>query len=78
MTFFSAYGHDLVKVRCPECLAPLWLPRDIRLWWPITCLECHTALEVISTDPLVVDYMTALDEADGEASDGESYDAPPA
>ena len=45
------------KARCPECLAPIWLKDSIELWDPVTCPECHTALEVTNLHPLTLDYM---------------------
>lgn len=52
------------KVRCPECLAPIWLRDDVTLWAPVTCHECHTSLEVVILDPLTLDYMTMEDDAE--------------
>lgn len=53
------------KIRCPECLAPIWLRSAIELWEPVMCPECHTALEVVSVQPLALDYIaTEDDEAD--------------
>lgn len=59
------------KTRCPECLAPIFLKRDAELWSPITCPECHTSLEVVSLQPLMLDYLI-----DDEAEDDwdEEYD----
>ena len=50
------------KVRCPECLAPIWLRDNVTLWSPVTCQECHTALEVVSLNPLELDYMAIEDD----------------
>ncbi len=57
-----------LKARCPECLAPIWLKDTVELWDPVTCPECHTALEVTSLRPLTLDYMAEEwgDEFDDE------------
>ena len=54
------------KTRCPECLAPIWLSEDVLLWYPITCPECHTALEVVDLQPLQLGYMTPFNEEDDD------------
>lgn len=48
-------GH--LKARCPECLAAIWLKDSVEMWDPVTCPECHTALEVVNLRPLELDYM---------------------
>jgi lysine biosynthesis protein LysW len=60
------------KVRCPECLAPIYLKDDAELWDPITCPECHTSLEIVSLEPLMLDYMAK--EEDEDDWDDEDYD----
>jgi lysine biosynthesis protein LysW len=55
-----------LKTRCPECLAPIWLKQTVELWHPVTCPECHMALEVVSLLPLTLDYMPAWDMDDIE------------
>ena len=54
------------KARCPECLAAIWLKDTIELWDPITCPECHTALEVIKLRPLTLDYIEGWEAEDWE------------
>jgi lysine biosynthesis protein LysW len=63
-----------IKVRCPECLAPIYLKREVELWDPVTCPECHTALEVVNLRPLQLDYMEGYD--DGDWGDGNWDDEP--
>ena len=46
-----------LKARCPECLAPIWLKDSVEMWDPVTCHECHTALEVTSLRPLTLGYL---------------------
>lgn len=53
-------GHE--KARCPECLAPIWIKDGVELWDPVTCPECHTALEVTNLRPLTLDYLEAGDD----------------
>ena len=50
------------KVRCPECLAPIFLNETAQRWDPITCPECHTALEVVDVRPFALDYMNIEDK----------------
>ncbi len=61
------------KTRCPECLAPIWLKDSPEAWDPVTCPECHTSLEVISTHPLTLDYMS-VEEGVSDWEDEEEYD----
>jgi lysine biosynthesis protein LysW len=59
-----------LKARCPECLAGIWLKETVEMWDPVTCPECHTALEVVKLRPLTLDYLEQW--ADGE--DEEYYE----
>lgn len=59
------------KARCPECLAPIWLPESAAIWDPVTCPECHTPLEVISLHPLRLNYMPIENEETWEEWDEE-------
>lgn len=52
----------LLKARCPECLAAIWLKETVEQWDPVTCPECHTILEVASIRPLTLDYMADWDD----------------
>jgi len=66
-------ARSRVKARCPECLAAIWLKEGVELWDPVTCPECHTALEIVSLRPLELDYMADwADEAD-ELDDEEEW-----
>ncbi len=58
------------KARCPECLAPIWLKDTVEMWDPVTCPECHTALEVVNLRPLTLDFLDK-DWEDGEFEDDE-------
>lgn len=58
------------KARCPECLAAIWLKETIELWDPVTCPECHTALEVVDLRPLTLDYMDDWSDDEDETEDG--------
>lgn len=59
------------KARCPECLSTIWLKDGIEQWDPVTCPECHMALEVVSLHPLTLDYMDT--DWDDEYDDDEDY-----
>jgi lysine biosynthesis protein LysW len=59
------------KARCPECLAPVYLREEMYLWDPVTCPECHRALEVISLDPPELDYMNLEEDRDDAYEESE-------
>jgi lysine biosynthesis protein LysW len=42
--------------RCSECENPIQLGEDVRLGELIACPKCHWLLEVISLNPLELDY----------------------
>ena len=42
--------------QCPECGNPIQLGKDVKLEALITCPECDCLLEVISLNPLDLDY----------------------
>ena len=42
--------------QCPGCENPIQLGKDVKLEALITCPECHWLLEVISLNPLELDY----------------------
>ncbi|GAB4477722.1 MAG: hypothetical protein Kow00124_21250 [Anaerolineae bacterium] len=58
------------KARCPECLAAIWVRDDIELWDPITCPECHAALQVVRLRPLELDYLDEDWEDDDYEDEG--------
>jgi alpha-aminoadipate carrier protein LysW len=60
----SGRNSPRLKARCPECLAAIRLRDTAELWDPVTCPECHTALEVVSLRPPRLDYMEADWEED--------------
>jgi lysine biosynthesis protein LysW len=64
-------GKSHQKVRCPECLGVIWVRDGVELWDPITCPECHTALEVVKLNPLELDYLEALDDWDDDFEEAE-------
>ena len=49
---------------CPECGSPVRLGKNVKLGTLVTCPECDWLLEVISLNPLELDY--ALGDDDGE------------
>lgn len=51
-----------LRARCPECLAWVYLRDTVQMWAPITCPECHTALEVVEMSPILLDYLPDSDE----------------
>ncbi len=63
-----------LKTRCPECLAAIWLKESVEMWDPVTCPECHTALEVVSLRPLTLDYLDDWGEDVDEELDEEEWE----
>jgi lysine biosynthesis protein LysW len=59
-----------LKARCPECLAAIWLKDTTERWDPVTCPECHTALEVTNLHPLELDYLDDWDDGEDIFVDG--------
>ena len=51
--------------QCPGCENPIQLGEDVKLEAIIACPECHWLLEVISLNPLKLDYALG-DESRGE------------
>jgi hypothetical protein len=68
-------GKSRQKVRCPECLGVIWVRDGVELWDPITCPECHTALEVVKLIPLELDYLEAQDGWDDDDWDEDFEEA---
>ena len=44
------------EVGCPECESLIRLSISVREGQPVTCPTCHAELEVVSTDPIEVDF----------------------
>lgn len=53
-------------IECPECAADVALPTDAMANEIIVCAECDTELEILSLDPLEVDYAPEVEEDWGE------------
>lgn len=53
-------------ITCPECENDQTVTDTVRLSEVIECGECRTELEVISTDPLVVELAPEIEEDWGE------------
>ena len=52
--------------KCPECGNPVKLSKDIKLGALTTCPECDCLLEVISLNPLDLDYAFGYEEWEEE------------
>jgi lysine biosynthesis protein LysW len=52
--------------QCPECESPIQLSKNVKLGALITCPECDCLLEVISLNPLDLDYAFGDDEWEEE------------
>lgn len=53
-------------IECPECAAAVPLPADAMANEIIACPDCGTELEILSLDPLEVDYAPEVEEDWGE------------
>lgn len=54
---------NIAVARCPECDSRLYFERRLDVGEVIVCPECETSLEVLSTNPLRLDW--AYDEGGG-------------
>ena len=52
--------------QCPECGNPIQLGKNVKLEALITCPECDCLLEVISLNPLDLDYALGDEEWEEE------------
>ena len=41
---------------CPDCLTRIRFHTRLMLWQKVTCPECRAALEIISLDPIELDW----------------------
>lgn len=55
-----------MATRCPECDSPIELGKKVELGEFIECPECGTMLEVISLEPLALDYILEGEEWEEE------------
>lgn len=55
-----------ITFECPECAAEISLPQDVMQNEIMTCSDCGIELEIISLDPLEVDYAPMVEEDWGE------------
>ncbi len=54
-----------MNVYCLDCDAEIALNADIALWDEVTCTVCGNVMQVISLDPLELDYgVDTWDDAD--------------
>lgn len=51
---------------CPECAAAVPLAADVMQNEIVTCPDCGIELEILSLDPLHVDYAPMVEEDWGE------------
>ena len=52
---------------CPGCDEEFYVPRKLKLGDNLTCRSCDAELEVVSVDPVEVDW--ALEEDDSDDAD---------
>ncbi len=53
-------------VECPECAAELQLPADVEVGEILTCTDCGVELEVMGTDPIVLNLAPEEEEVFAE------------
>ena len=53
-------------VECPACAAEVPLAADVMQNELVSCPECGAELEILSLDPLEVDYAPEVEEDWGE------------
>jgi len=53
-------------VECPECAAEVQLPADVEVGEILTCTDCGVELEVMGTNPIVLDLAPEEEEDWGE------------
>ncbi len=53
-------------VRCPECNTILPIPPDIALYDRLYCEECGALLEVVSLNPLELEYVFDYEDLEEE------------
>ena len=56
-------------VYCPDCDTRITLNPHVRLGQRFRCYECDAELEVISVDPLEVDWADIWDDDDQDQDD---------
>ena len=54
-----------ISPKCPWCRALVYVAARPRLGDAVLCLKCGTALEVVNTRPITVDFSNADDKDDG-------------
>ncbi len=52
--------------RCPECNAILPVPPDVSLYDRLYCEECGALLEVVSLNPLELEYVFEYEDLEDE------------
>lgn len=53
-------------IECPECAADVSIPADVMANELLTCEDCGVELEVMSLDPLEIDFAPEVEEDWGE------------
>jgi uncharacterized paraquat-inducible protein A len=71
LTEIHRRSQKMARVYCPDCDGRINLNPTIKLGLKLVCPHCDADLEVISVDPLEVDwfYDWSLDEDDEEEED---------
>jgi lysine biosynthesis protein LysW len=62
---------DIQMAQCPECENPIQLSKNVKLGTLTTCPECDCLLEVISLNPLDLDYAFGDEEWEDDYEDDE-------
>lgn len=51
------------EINCPECENPLKIKSRLRQGQHLTCRRCDASLEVVSLNPLEIDFAEEMDHA---------------
>jgi lysine biosynthesis protein LysW len=49
----------MLRTTCPECGEPVEFGEGAQVGERIVCVECQVELEILSSSPLVIDYVLA-------------------
>lgn len=58
--------NNSTQIECLECAAEIEIPADVMANEILVCPDCGIELEVMSLDPLAIDYAPEVEEDWGE------------
>jgi len=60
-------------VYCPECEAAIDVEDDVEEGQTVGCPECDARLEVVSTNPLVLDVIAQSGEGEDDEDEAQTW-----